>query len=65
MFVLKKALVVTVPGKEFGMEGYLRLSYSGNANEITEGMDRMKWVLDPLAPPEIYIGDRKIVRNWI
>jgi aspartate aminotransferase len=64
-FLLKKALVVTVPGKEFGMEGYLRLSYSGNANEITEGLDRMKWALDPLAPPEIYIGDRKIVRDWI
>jgi aspartate aminotransferase len=64
-FLLKKALVVTVPGKEFGMEGYLRLSYSGSANEITEGMDRMKWALDPLAPNEIYIGDRKIVRDWI
>ena len=64
-FLIKKALVVTVPGKEFGMEGYLRLSYSGNANEITEGLDRMKWALDPLAPPEIYIGDRKIVRDWI
>ena len=25
-FLLKKALVVTVPGKEFGMEGHLRLS---------------------------------------
>ena len=28
-FLLKKALVVTVPGKEFGMEGHLRLSYCG------------------------------------
>ncbi|MGD0878735.1 MAG: pyridoxal phosphate-dependent aminotransferase [Anaerolineales bacterium] len=64
-FLLKKALVVTVPGKEFGMEGYLRLSYSGTANELTEGLDRMKWALDPKAPPEIYIGDRKIVRDWI
>ncbi|MRR36104.1 aminotransferase class I/II-fold pyridoxal phosphate-dependent enzyme, partial [bacterium] len=27
-FLLKRALVVTVPGKEFGMEGYLRLSYA-------------------------------------
>jgi len=64
-FLLKKALVVTVPGKEFGMEGYLRLSYAGKVNELTEGMDRMKWALDPNAPPEIYIGDRKIVRDWI
>jgi aspartate aminotransferase len=64
-FLLKKALVVTVPGKEFGMENFLRLSYSGTGKDLTEGLDRMKWALDPNAPPEIYIGDRKIVRDWI
>jgi aspartate aminotransferase len=64
-FLLKKALVVTVPGKEFGMENYLRLSYSGTGKELTEGIDRMKWALDPNAPSEIYIGDRKAVRDWV
>ncbi len=64
-FLLKKALVVTVPGKEFGLENHLRLSYSGTGKDLTEGMDRMKWALDPNAPPEIYIGDRKIVRDWM
>ena len=64
-FLLKKALVVTVPGKEFGMEGYLRLSYAGTVKEITEGIERMKWALDPNAPSEIYIGDRKLVRDWL
>ncbi|MGD0752718.1 MAG: pyridoxal phosphate-dependent aminotransferase [Anaerolineales bacterium] len=64
-FLLKRALVVTVPGMEFGMEGHLRLSYAGMVYELTEGMDRMKWALDPNAPSEIYIGDRKIVRDWI
>jgi aspartate aminotransferase len=64
-FLLKKALVVTVPGKEFGMEAHLRLSYSGTDKDLTEGIERMKWALDPNAPSEIYIGDRKIVRNWI
>jgi len=64
-FLLKKALVVTVPGKEFGMENFLRLSYSGTGKDLTEGLDRMKWALDPNAPPEIYIGDRKIVRDWM
>ena len=29
-FLLKKALVVTVPGYDFGMEGHLRLSYCGH-----------------------------------
>jgi aspartate aminotransferase len=63
-FLLKKALVVTVPGKEFGMEGHLRLSYAGTVKEIMEGIERMKWALDPNAPSEIYIGDRKLVRDW-
>ena len=64
-FLLKKALVVTVPGKEFGMEGHLRLSYAGTVKNITEGIDRMKWALDPNAPSEIYIGDRRLVRDWL
>jgi aspartate aminotransferase len=64
-FLLKKALVVTVPGKEFGMEGYLRLSYSGTVKDVTEGIARMKWALDPTSPNEIYIGDRKMVRDWL
>jgi aspartate aminotransferase len=64
-FLLKKALVVTVPGKEFGMEGHLRLSYAGTVKELTEGVERMKWALDPNAPSEIYIGDRKLIRDWL
>jgi len=64
-FLLKKALVVTVPGKEFGMEGHLRLSYCGTIKEIKEGIERIKWALDPNSPNEIYIGERKLVRDWL
>lgn len=64
-FLLKKAMVVTVPGREFGMEGHLRISYAGSVKNITEGIERMKWALDPNAPSEIYIGDRKLVRDWL
>ena len=64
-FLLKKALVVTVPGKPFGMEGYLRLSYAGSVPDITEGIERIKWALDPESPNEIYIGDRKMIRDWL
>lgn len=64
-FLLNKALVVTVPGKEFGMEGYLRLSYAGTIKEITTGIERIKWALDPNSPNEIYIGDRKLIRDWL
>ncbi|MEP0827902.1 MAG: pyridoxal phosphate-dependent aminotransferase [bacterium] len=63
-FLLEKALVVTVPGKEFGMEGHLRLSYCGSVKEITEGVARIKWALDPDSPNEIYIGDRRYRRDW-
>ncbi len=62
--LLKKALVVTVPGKEFGMEGHLRLSYAGSLKDVREGVERIKWALDPKAPKEIYIGERKLVRDW-
>jgi len=64
-FLLKKALVVTVPGKEFGMEGHIRISFSGTVKEVTEGMARMRWALDPTSPNEIYIGDRKLIRDWL
>ena len=64
-FLLKKALVVAVPGKEFGMEGHLRLSYCGTIKEIKQGIERIKWALDPTSPAEIYIGERKIVRDWL
>jgi aspartate aminotransferase len=64
-FLLKKALVVTVPGKEFGMEGHIRLSFSGTVKDVTEGLARIKWALDPTSPNEIYIGDRKLVRDWL
>ncbi len=64
-FLLKKALVVTVPGKEFGMEGHIRLSLSGTVKDVTEGVARIKWALDPTSPNEIYIGDKKMVRDWL
>jgi aspartate aminotransferase len=64
-FLLDKALVVTVPGKEFGAEGHLRLSYCGSTKDVTEGVRRLRWALDPTAPKEIYIGDRRVVRDWL
>jgi aspartate aminotransferase len=64
-FLLKRALVVTVPGKEFGMEGHLRLSFCGSIKDIKQGIERIKWALDPCSPNEIYIGERKLVRDWL
>jgi aspartate aminotransferase len=64
-FLLKKAMVVTVPGKEFGMEGHIRISFAGSVKDVTEGIARIKWGLDPTSPNEIYIGDKKMIRDWM
>jgi len=64
-FLLEKVRVVTVPGKEFGFDGHLRLSYCGTMKDITEGLDRIKWALDPNSPNELYLGEHKLVREWL
>jgi aspartate aminotransferase len=63
-FLIDKVLVVTVPGVEFGLEGHLRLSFCGTIKDVMEGVERMKWALDLNSPNELYIGDRKLVRDW-
>ncbi len=62
--LLDKVRVLTMPGVEFGFEGYLRLSYCGSIKDITEGIERIKWAIDPNSPNELYIGERKLVRDW-
>ncbi len=64
-FLLDKVRVAVMPGVEFGMKGFFRLSTCGSVTDITEGIERMKWALAPNAPNELYIGDRKLVRDWI
>ncbi len=64
-FLLEKALVCTVPGSAFGMEGYLRLSYAGSVKDIKDGIERLKWALDPESSDDIYIGNRKLTRDWL
>jgi aspartate aminotransferase len=63
-FLLDKVRVLTMPGVEFGMEGHLRLSFCGSIKDITAGIERIKWALDPNSPNELYIGERKLVRDW-
>ncbi len=65
MFLLAKARVVTIPGKDFGLEGYLRLSYAGSAADAVEGVTRIRWALDPSTPREIRIGEKMVVRDWL
>ena len=62
--LLGRALVITVPGDAFGMEGHLRLSTCGSAEQIREGIARIRWALDPAAPATIKIGDQEVTRDW-
>lgn len=64
-FLLDKVRVLTMPGFEFGLDGYLRLSTCGTIKDIIEGIERIKWALDPNSPNELYIGERKLVRDWL
>jgi aspartate aminotransferase len=47
------------------MEGHLRISFCGTAKEITEGIERIRWALDATAPNEIYLGGRRLTRDWM
>ncbi len=62
--LLDKVRVLTVPGVEFGGEGCLRISFCGSIKDITEGVERIKWVIDPNSSNELFIGQRKLVRDW-
>jgi aspartate aminotransferase len=62
-YLIDKVQVLTVPGVEFGVDGYLRLSYCGAAGDITEGVKRIRWALDPDSPRELQIGNRALMRE--
>ncbi len=51
-----------MPGIEFGMEGYLRLSYCGDLDDVREGIRRIKWILDDAGSDELAVGDTVFTR---
>jgi aspartate aminotransferase len=44
--LIEKTGVVTVPGIEFGMEGYLRISFCSDVDSIKKGVSRIREFLD-------------------
>jgi len=62
--LLDKVKVLTVPGIEFGMEGYLRLSTCGSTEDIIEGIRRIAWALDGEKNSELTIGNYTVVKDW-
>ena len=64
-YLLETVRVVVVPGKDFGMEGHLRISFCGAQKDVREGLERIQWALDPNAPNELFLGSRKLVRDAV
>ncbi|MBP7126995.1 aminotransferase class I/II-fold pyridoxal phosphate-dependent enzyme [Myxococcota bacterium] len=62
-YLLEQARVVTVPGVDFGAEGRLRISFCGPEEDLVEGARRIRWALDPAAPPECEFGGKVHRRN--
>jgi len=46
--LLNENLVATVPGSVFGMEGYIRISYSKSMDELKTAMERLKEFIEKL-----------------
>lgn len=44
-YLLKEALISTVPGSAFGLEGYVRLSFATSMERIEEGVRRLREAL--------------------
>lgn len=63
--LLERAWVATVPGIEFGTQGYLRLGFAGRLEDVLEGVRRIRWAVDAGQPAEIEIGDLQLVRDWL
>lgn len=49
-YLLEEALVVTIPGIAFGLDGHLRISFCGSIKDITEGVERIKSALASYPP---------------
>ncbi|MBR2082665.1 MAG: pyridoxal phosphate-dependent aminotransferase [Elusimicrobiaceae bacterium] len=49
-YLLEKALVAVVPGKAFGAEGYLRISFCADKDSIIKGVRRIGRALTESAP---------------
>lgn len=63
-FLLEKVLVAVVPGVSFGLDGFVRISYCASAENIKEGVRRIRWALDESARGELKIGDKIIKKDW-
>ena len=62
-YLLNKVKVLTMPGKAFGLDGHLRLSYCGSKEDIEEGIKRIVWVLDEEVKDPIKIGEKIIYKD--
>lgn len=48
IYLLEKAQVALVPGSAFGAEGYIRISYATNMENLSKGIERIRNSLEGL-----------------
>lgn len=48
IYLLEKAQVALVPGSAFGVEGYIRISYATNMENLEKGIERIKKALEEI-----------------
>ena len=63
-FLLDKVLLSVVPGANFGVDGYVRISYCASEENIREGLRRLIWALDKNATEPIEIGGKLVKKDW-
>jgi aspartate aminotransferase len=47
-YILKNALVASVPGSAFGLPGYIRFSYAAKTEELEEAASRVRACIEQL-----------------
>ncbi|MFW5652418.1 MAG: pyridoxal phosphate-dependent aminotransferase [Planctomycetota bacterium] len=63
-WLLDRVMVVTVPGVEFGLSGYLRISFCDTPDNIRNGVERIRWALDAGGGSTLEQNGHTFTRDW-
>lgn len=56
-YLIDKVQLLTVPGIEFGRDGFLRISFCGSSKEIIEGAERLKSAIYALSKNKVNVDE--------
>ena len=61
--MLEQALVVAVPGIAFGVDGFLRMSFTQTEDAIKKAAERLRWLFDPNGPATMEVEGKTLKRS--